>query len=201
MPVILAPLGLPTMRTLLRSSLLLLASLLACKTPARAADLEAGVAAVEITPPKGYRMAGYYAERLSTGTHDPLYAKALVFRQGGRQAALVFCDLVGVPRAVASRARERAGAATGIPVANIAVAATHSHTGPLFFGAMHTHLHEKAIAPEGRAPREEFASPAHRAARVAGVVANAHKALAPARLAGGPPTETRLAFNRRYLMK
>src|SRR5262245_48787456 len=114
-----------------------------------AAEIEAGAAVVDITPPQGYRMAGYFNERLNTGTHDPLYAKAIVFRQGDREAALVFCDLVGVPRPIADRARSQASAASGIPVAHIAVSATHSHTGPLYFGAMHTLLHEKAVAATG----------------------------------------------------
>jgi hypothetical protein len=38
-------------------------------------------------------MAGYYHERLATGTHDPLKARAIVFRGAERQAALVVCDL------------------------------------------------------------------------------------------------------------
>src|SRR5271163_4762928 len=165
-----------------RPSLILLATLLGTQFPARAADLESAVAVVEITPPLGYRMAGYFAERLNTGTHDPLWAKALVFRQGDRQAALVFCDLVGVPRAVARRARERASAATGIPVANIAVAATHSHTGPLYFGGMHTHLHGKAVAGGGRDPLEALDYPAQLAERVAQAVDTAQKGLAPVKL-------------------
>jgi len=184
-----------------RSALVFLATLLVTQTPARAADLESAAAVVEITPPLGYRMAGYFAERLNTGTHDPLFAKALVFRQGDRTAALVFCDLVGVPRAVATRARERASAATGIPVANIAVAATHSHTGPLYFGGMHTHLHGKAIAAEGRDVREALDYPAQLVDRVAQAVDTAWKALAPVKLEAGTARETRLAFNRRFHMK
>jgi neutral ceramidase len=179
----------------------LVAILLGIGEAPRAAEIEAGVAVVEITPPRGYRMAGYFAERLNTGTHDPLWAKALVFRQGNRRAALVFCDLVGVPRAVASRARARASEATGIPVANIAVAATHSHTGPLYFGAMHTHLHEKAVAAQGRDPLEEFDFPTHLVERVAEAVSTAASALAPVRLAAGTTPEPGVAFNRRFKMK
>src|SRR5271167_2348691 len=159
-----------------RSVLISVATLLVTQTPAPAADLESAAALVDITPPLGYRMAGYFAERLNTATHDPLFAKALVFRQGDRTAALVFCDLVGVPRAVASRARERASAATGIPVANIAVAATHSHTGPLYFGGMHTHLHGKAIAAEGRDKREALDYRAQLVDRVAQAVDTAWQA-------------------------
>src|SRR4051794_28439662 len=148
----------------------------------RAAEIEAAAAAVEITPPKGYRMAGYFAERLNTGTHDPLHAKALVFRQGDRQAALVFCDLVGIPREVAQRAREQSSKSTGIPAANIAVAATHSHTGPLYFGILRSQLHEKAVAAHGRDPHEDFPFPKPLAERVAEAVGGARANLAPVRL-------------------
>jgi neutral ceramidase len=179
----------------------LLAALTGAPGAAKAAEIEAGVATVDITPPEGYRMAGYFNERLSTGTHDPLQAKALVFRQGDREAALVFCDLVGIPRPIADRARSRASAASGIPVARIAVAATHSHTGPLFFGAMRTLLHEKAVAATGNDPRETFDYPAHLAEGVARAVATAQKQRAPVRLLAGTARETRLAFQRRFVMK
>src|SRR3954466_11741567 len=92
--------------------------------------LKAGVAVVDITPPPGYRMAGYYSERRNTGTHDPLLAKAVVFQQGDVRAALVECDIVSMPAAVSSAARAQAEKSTGIPARQITVAATHSHTGP-----------------------------------------------------------------------
>jgi hypothetical protein len=185
----------------MKTSLILLAALVTFPAASSAADLEAAAAAVDITPPRGYRMAGYFAERINTGMHDPIFAKVLVFRQGEHRAALVFCDLVGVPRWLASRARERAGAATGIPVANIAVAATHSHTGPLYFGAMHTHLHEKAVAADGRDRLEEFDYPAHLVEKIAEAVTTAWKRLAPVQLAAGTAEDESLPFNRRFKMK
>src|SRR3954470_18353353 len=81
-----------------------------------AADgLKAGVAVVDITPPLGYRMAGYYSERRNTGTHDPLLAKAIVFAQGGVKAAFFECDIVSMPAEVSSEARAAAEKVTGIP--------------------------------------------------------------------------------------
>ena len=62
------------------------------------APLQAGVAVADITPPIGYRMCGYFNERLSTGVLNPLHAKALVLRQGDTRAAMVFCDLIGLSR-------------------------------------------------------------------------------------------------------
>ena len=122
-----------------RTCLVLFGIYLMGMTPAvrlSAAELQAGVAVVDITPPKGYRMAGYFVERFNTGTHDPLQAKALVFRQGDERAALVFCDLIGISRDVSERARKLAAKKSDIPSANILIAATHSHTGPLLIAVV-----------------------------------------------------------------
>jgi hypothetical protein len=168
---------------------------------ATAEDLRVGVATVDITPPRGYRMAGYFAERVNTGTRDPLLAKAIVFRQGDRRAALVFCDLVAVPGGVSGPARARAAEATGIPAANIAVAATHSHTGPLYYGVLRERFHKKALAAQGRDPHEEVDYAAQLAERISTAIARADAAAAPARIAAGVARETRLSFNRRFHMK
>lgn len=95
------------------------------------APLEIGVAVEEITPPLGYRMGGYFRERFSTATLDPLYAKAIVLRQGNVRVALLFCDLVGIPVHLANDVRVRAAQTTAIPVDHLVLAATHTHTGPL----------------------------------------------------------------------
>src|SRR6476619_250850 len=58
--------------------------------------LQIGAAESEITPPIGHRMAGYFDERLATGVHDPLKAKAIILEQEKERIAMVFCDLVGV---------------------------------------------------------------------------------------------------------
>src|ERR1041384_906446 len=96
--------------------------------------LRVGTAEVVITPPTGIPMAGYYSTRLSTGVHDDLHAKAIVLSSGGQQAAIVACDLIGIPPAVIEEARELIQSATGIPGGNVMISATHSHTGPLIPG-------------------------------------------------------------------
>jgi hypothetical protein len=168
---------------------------------AGADDLSAGIAVVDITPPLGYRMAGYFSERLNTGTHDPLRAKAIVFRQGGERAALVFCDILGVPLEVSSEARKRAEAATGIPAANILIAATHSHTGPLYFGSMRKYFHDRAVAQGGSDPCERVDYAADLAANIVKAVRDADAAARPASLAVAAAEQPNLAFNRRFHMK
>src|SRR5262245_36459884 len=166
-----------------------------------AAELQAGVAVVDITPPTGYRMAGYFRERLNTGTHDPLQAKALVLRQGDERAALVFCDLVGIARDVSDRARKLAAKKTGIPAANILIAATHSHTGPLYMGALRQYFHEQTVAAKGEDTHEKIDYPAVLAAKIAEAIDKAHKSVRPVALSAGVARQEGLSFNRRFHMK
>src|SRR5688572_30614454 len=143
----------PALQALVLITLLcVLASIAA--SPCAAAEFQAGVAVVDITPPMGYRMSGYFNERLNTGVKDALHAKAIVLRQGDEQAAIVFCDLIGIPAEVSSKARKLAGEKTGIPPENMAIAGTHSHTGPLYFGALYEYFHKRAVETHGRDPHE-----------------------------------------------
>src|SRR5439155_13921605 len=146
-------------------------------------------------------MAGYFDERLSTGTHDPLHAKALVLKQGDEQIALVFCDLVGVSLTVTTNARAKASDKTGIPVANIVICATHSHTGPLFDDTRRHYFHEAALAKYGTDPKEKIYYPDFLTERIVKVIAEAQAKLHPATLEVGIAKQEDLSFNRRYWMK
>jgi hypothetical protein len=168
---------------------------------AAAEQLNAGVAVVDITPPVPFRMSGYFYERLSTGTKDPLHAKAVVFQQGDESAALVFCDLVGISSEISSAARTRASEATGIPVSHISISATHTHTGPLYFGSLHDHLHERRIARNGDDPHESSKYKAKLIDKLVSAIVEAQRSLQPVELAAGFALEDRLSFNRRFHMK
>jgi hypothetical protein len=164
-------------------------------------QLAAGVATVEITPPLKYRMSGYFYERVSTGVKDPLMAKALVLRQGDAEAALVFCDLIGMSPDVSAAARKMAEKETGIPAANIVIAATHSHTGPMYFGELRRHFHDSAVKQHGSDPLEEVDYPAQLAERLVEAIRKARESARPARLKSGTAEQLGLSFNRRFHMK
>ncbi len=164
-------------------------------------EIRGGIAVVEITPPPSYRMSGYFHERLSTGTHDPLLAKALYLGQGSEQAALVFCDIIGISLDVSNRARRQASERTGIPASRILVAATHSHTGPLYFGALRKHFHEQAVSSHGKDPHEVIDYPSLLVSQLVDVIARAQALALPVVLEVGVARETRLSFNRRFHMK
>src|SRR5262245_36831533 len=100
---------------------------------ATAAELTAGAAATDITPPVGCPMAGYYSFRGAEGTHDPLFAKALVFEKDGTKVALVALDLITTTRGLVEDTRKLVEKQTGIPARNVMISATHSHTGPVLW--------------------------------------------------------------------
>src|SRR6185436_4072087 len=85
-------------------------------------------------------MAGYYHERLAEGSSDSLKAKAIVFRDTQAEAALVVCDLIGIATDLSQAIRKRTSEETGIPAANIVIAATHSHTAPDYMKELYLNL-------------------------------------------------------------
>lgn len=75
--------------------------------PVAGADLKAGVARVEVTPPVGSLMYGYGARgtNVSTGVRDPLFAKALVLDDGEAKVGIVTLDLGSFPKENADNVR------------------------------------------------------------------------------------------------
>jgi hypothetical protein len=163
--------------------------------------VRAGVAEIDITPPIGHRMAGYFDERFATGIHDPLHAKAIVLEQGGEKFAFVFCDLVGLSLHVSAPARKDASVKTGIPIANILIASTHTHTGPLFDDVRRKFLHEDAIKKLGNDPHETIYYPKFLEEKLVKVITEANSRIAPAHIEVGIAKQYGISFNRRYRMK
>ena len=107
----------------------LVLALLAFMAPAQA-ELRAGVATADITPPIGGEMAGYSARgaKVSTGVHDPLSARALVLSDGEDTLAIVTADLAGlrgdsietVKRGIKDRAN----------IDHLMLVCSHTHSGP-----------------------------------------------------------------------
>ena len=99
---------------------------------ARAANVLAGFASGNLTPPLNLEMAGFGPglERRATGIHDPLMAHAMVLEADGKRVAVVDCDVVGVTLDLTHKIRTLVEAETGIPGQHILVSATHTHSGP-----------------------------------------------------------------------
>ena len=168
---------------------------------AQDAPLQVGLAEIDITPPVGYRMDGYFTERLATGQRDPLKAKALVFQQGATRAAIVVCDLLGMPLSMSRDVRALAAKRTGIPASNIAIAATHTHTGPLFAGERARVFSEQAAAKFGKDPLAAVKYPEELRDKLVEVIAAASARVSPAGMELLVTAEDRISFNRRFHMK
>lgn len=162
-------------------------------TPVAAAELRVGTAAVNIDPPMGIPLAGYYNERGCEGVADDLFAKAAVWDDGQTRVAFVVCDLIGVPRPVVVEARRLIQERTGIPGANVMVSATHSHTGPVLISEFSG---EADVIPTlVRTYTQGLPK------LIAQTVADAQARLAPTRASYARAHEDRLSFNRRFFMK
>ena len=90
-----------------------------------------GWAKVTLSVALGTPLAGYEGgpPRLATGTHDPLYVRALTIAQSGRRVCIVSCDLVAVDNSFVQRIAGNVQK-WGIVPADFFMAATHCHAGP-----------------------------------------------------------------------
>lgn len=93
-------------------------------------EVRAGAAQIEITPPVGTSLAGYFTDRVSDAVHDPLFAHALVFESGDSRIALVSLDLICITRETTDPAKELIAERTGISPERVLICCTHTHTGP-----------------------------------------------------------------------
>jgi hypothetical protein len=178
----------------MRSFVFSLVILAASAVAALSTELRVGAAAAVITPPNGTPLAGYYSMRAADGVLDDLFSKAIVFDVHGKQAALVICDLLTLPRATVVKARELITQQTGIPGENVMIAATHAHTGPVVAressrdsldgGNSDLGLQYTAKLPE----------------LIARSVADAKRELVASRMSAVSTKVEDLAFNRRFWM-
>lgn len=141
--------------------------------------LQAGVSCVDITPPLGTRMRGYFEERTATTVHDPLYARSFVLEGDGGAVAVAICDVIALDRQYLDQTRARVADATGLQPEQVLIACTHTHTGP---------------------ETGEDAYTQWLWGRIADGLRVAWQAREPAEVGWGSATEDRLVFNRRYRM-
>lgn len=91
-------------------------------------NLQAGAFRLDITP-ENYTQQTNQWGRAFEGVHDRLYARALVLDNGTTSAAIVSVDTVEFIDATSLV--QHVAQATGIPVSNIIMTATHDHNAPM----------------------------------------------------------------------
>jgi hypothetical protein len=93
-------------------------------------NLKAGVAKIDITPPDAMAVKIVGHVRQVSGVRDPLRAGVLILDDGETKAAIVTLDTIGAWEDMVRDVRAKIEAETGVPSANILVAASHNHSGP-----------------------------------------------------------------------
>lgn len=126
-----------------------------------APKIKVGVGETIITPPVGTPMRGYRREGVSTGVHDDLFARSLVIEGGdGTSVVMMTLALCNLSHTYMDKIRTGINEQTGIPVNNIIISSTHTHSGPLVSGASEEYqkllvdnsINSAVVAWESRVP-------------------------------------------------
>ncbi|SIO65583.1 putative membrane-bound dehydrogenase domain-containing protein [Singulisphaera sp. GP187] len=100
------------------------------------AELEVGVARVDITPDYPIRLHGYLSRtQESRGTAQRIWAKGLAIgSKEGRRVVLVSVDSLGVPFEIVDEVAKRLQAKERLAKSDFVVAASHTHSAPCLSG-------------------------------------------------------------------
>ncbi|GAA5224901.1 hypothetical protein GCM10025777_55320 [Membranihabitans marinus] len=149
--------------------------------------LLAGAAQTIITPPIGYSINGGMRDRATTNVHDETHAKGIVIDNGENQLAFVISDLCMVYRETLDKAKKRAHELTGIPVENMMMSATHTHSSGTACNVFQSTPDPAYL---------EFLS-----IKIGDAVARAYENRVPAMIGWGFGSEPTQVFNRRWMLK
>ncbi len=165
-----------------------LAAVLSSFADAEKKVFRAGAYAQNINPQKyPISVNGGMTDRQATGAHDPLHARCLVLDDGKTKLAFAVCDSCMIPREITDEAKRLASEKTGIPVSNILVSATHTHTAPTVGGVFQSD------------PDKAYQK--YLAKKIAVGIVKANANLEPAKIAWSVAKNPDQVFNRRWLMK
>lgn len=167
---------------------------------ALAGEFKAGFARVDITPPLGNFMPGYYKDRFAKEVLDPLQINMVAFSDGKTTALVAQYDTEGISDMVADRMRDAIVKATGVARDAIILHASHTHDGGfLAVKSNHGSSADDGV-PQKLGPLTDLYVDLA-VTRSADAAVNAIRDLKPAKLSCGRSEAKRISFGRRYLMK
>ena len=152
--------------------------------------LKAGFGRIDITPPLGTYIAGYFDPRYANGVLDPLMATAVVFDDGERRAVIISVDNIGLNQYYMDELRPAVAEAVGTVREGVFVHATHIHTGAAV---------AEASSGEGVSRSPEYAKWLIK--RIVDAATLAVNDLAPAKMFYTKGEVRDVAFVRRFRMK
>lgn len=155
-------------------------------------DLKVGFSRVEINPPLGIAIFGYYKPRFAKGILDDLTLSAIAMTSGEKTVMMLSVDTCEIPIFLADGYRRQVAEAIGLSVDEIFLHATHTHTGPAIF--------HNVFFTSDDAPQDEYAAFLGKRMVDAAIMAmNDRKPAKMGFIVGNAPD--RVAYIRRYRMK
>jgi len=165
-----------------------------------AGEFKAGFARVDITPPLGSFMPGYYVDRRAKEVLDPLQINCVAFSDGTTTAIVQQFDTEGISDSVANRLRDEIAKATGVDRDAVLVHASHTHDGGyLAMDADHGKINEDGVPSNATETDVTYCKMV--VTRAADAAVEAVRDLKPAKFSVGRSVAHRISFGRRYLMK
>ncbi len=163
--------------------------------PPLGAEWKTGAAKVNITPERALWLAGYSGrDHAAEGKLTDLWAKALAFEDGqGRRAVLITLDLIGLDRELSESICNALHRAHGLSRPQVAICASHTHTGPVV-GKNLAPMHYEKLNAQQRDWTAKYAETLR--GKIVQVVGHALAGLEVSRLSWGSGLAT-FAVNRR----
>ncbi len=150
-------------------------------------QFRAGAATANISPWMGISINGNMTDQKGTNLHDPLHARAIVLDDGENRLAICVADSCLIYREIFEGAKKIIHEKSGLPMENILMSATHTHSAPASVSIYQSDADKEY---------QRFLT-----FRLADAVLQAINHLAPAKIAWGVGTEPRHVSNRRWKMK
>ena len=160
--------------------------------------LQAGFSRINVTPPLGIPVVGYFKPRFAEGVLDELEVNALALAVEDKKVVLLSVDNCGFSEVVANSYRDHICEVTGLPADCVFLHATHTHTGP---STCPTYDHDLVLLSEyeNHPLLPEYFYFLRR--KVADAALLALKDLKPAKMGWAVGEAPKVAFVRRFRMK
>ncbi len=152
-------------------------------------QLQVGFGRVDITPPNGVDVAGYYERRICDGVLDPIELNCLAVRYGEKTAVVITADVIGMLREYCEACKDVIVKQTGIEREGI------------FLHSIHSHTSVRMCFDENVVSKETIEFNKYAVKKFGQVAKLAMDDLQPAKLGYAVSKAERVGFNRRYLMK
>ena len=160
--------------------------------------LQAGFSRLNVTPPLGIPIVGYYKPRFAEGVLDELEVNALALAVEDKKVVLLSVDNCGFSEHVANAYRDHICEETDLPADCVFLHATHTHTGPSTCPTYEQDLVLVAEYKDNPLLPEYFYYLRRKLADAAVMALND---LQPARMGWGVGDAPKVAFVRRFRMR